>query len=185
MRPCHHGWRCARGMRLGGVDGQMAVHSGPSKRTFEAMQPDWMLRLTSGFLQNSSCTLPDTPAPPARAQDGRKAPNGIRLCIITVWRIVHGTDVPIDIASLRLSWTRVTAVSRQRTFHLKRPRWSQSVGSEFSLLAALHAAVSRGLAASETAARRPGGSRSLPSELRSTLPPPSMPRVGSSMKVRQ
>ena len=68
-----------RRMRLGGVDGQMAVHSGPSKRTFEAMQPDWMLRLTSGFLQNSSCTLPDTPAPPARAQDGRKAPNGIRL----------------------------------------------------------------------------------------------------------
>ena len=74
MRPCHHGWRCARGVRLGGVDGQMAVHSGPSKRTFEAMQPDWMLRLTSGFLQNSALTVPDTPAPPARAQDGRKDP---------------------------------------------------------------------------------------------------------------
>ena len=69
-------------MRLGGVDGQVAVRFGPSKRTFEAMQPDWMLRLTSGFLQNSSCTLPDTPAPPARAQDGRKAPNWIRLALL-------------------------------------------------------------------------------------------------------
>ena len=87
MRPCHHGWRCARHMRLGGVDGQTAVHSGPSKRTFEAMQPDWMLRLTSGFLQNSSCTLPDTPAPPARAQDGRKARTG--SACITSWRKVR------------------------------------------------------------------------------------------------
>ena len=109
MRPCHHGWRCARRMRLGGVDGQMAVHSGPSKRTFEAMQPDWMLRLTSGFLQSSALNSPDTPAPPARAQDGRKAPNGIRLCIITVWRIVGLSEMVRAAARLarRPSWDRL------------------------------------------------------------------------------
>ena len=59
---------------VGGVDGQVAVRFGPSKRTFEAVQPDWMLRLTSGFLQSSALRSPDTPAPPARAQDGRKDP---------------------------------------------------------------------------------------------------------------
>ena len=61
-------------MRLGGVDGQVAVRFGRSKRTFEAVPPDWMLRLTSGFLQNSALTVPDTPAPPARTQDSREDP---------------------------------------------------------------------------------------------------------------